>query len=171
MEKNFNVVNLNVGGKIFTTYYDTLKQASYFQELIENNKGEQASVTGEDDNQIFLIDRDETVFEEVMYYLRSLDIRVDTPEDLEKLKVEAKFFGVKELVLKVDQALQSINDEGDDDNYFLEKSDHPAERIDTEFFGSLTVGEEKNLVGKIQYKSILGKDRIDLIIKARNENQ
>lgn len=171
MKKNFKLVNLNVGGKIFTTFYDTLKQASYFQELIENKKGEQASVTGEDDNQTFFIDRDKAVFEEMMYYLRSLEIRVDTLEDLEKLKIEAKFFGVKELVLKVDQALKNINNEGDDDKYFLEKSDYPAERIDTKFSGELTVGEEKNLVGKIQYKSILGKDRIDLIIKAKNENQ
>lgn len=171
MEKNFNVINLNVGGKTFTTYYDTLKRASYFQELIENKKGEQASVTGEDNNQTFFIDRDETVFEEVMYYLRSLEIRVDTLEDLEKLKIEAKFFGVKELVLKVDQALQNINDEGDDDSYFLEKSDYSTERIDMKFSGKLTGGEEKNLIEKIRYKGVDGKERIDIIFRTRNKNQ
>lgn len=171
MEKNFNVVNLNVGGKILTTYYDTLKRASYFQELIENKKGEQASVTGEDDNQTFFIDRDETVFEEVMYYLRSLEIRVDTLENLEKLKIEAKFFGVKELVLKVDQALQSINDEGDDDSYFLERDNYHTERIDIKFSGELAGGEEKNFIGKIQYKGVDGKKRIDIIVRTKNKNQ
>lgn len=34
MEENFNLINLTVGEKKFITYYDTLKQSTYFQELV-----------------------------------------------------------------------------------------------------------------------------------------
>ncbi|CAO0799211.1 unnamed protein product [Mucor circinelloides] len=105
MDNNFKLVTLNVGGKLFTTYYDTLKRSSYFQELIQNKKGEQAiAIKSDAQEESFFIDRDGDIFEAIMHYLRSCDILEKTPERLKKLKSEAAFFKFDELVMKVDQA-------------------------------------------------------------------
>ncbi|KAL9558472.1 hypothetical protein MBANPS3_000890 [Mucor bainieri] len=129
MDKNYTLVTLNVGGKTFTTYYDTLKQSSYFQKLIETKKGEQAFIIKENDEEVFFIDRDGQVFDEIMHYLRSFEIRVDAIEELEKLKIEAIFFAFTELVSKIEQALRKANDKIDNVNYCLEEAGLNADEI------------------------------------------
>ncbi|KAL9558471.1 hypothetical protein MBANPS3_000889 [Mucor bainieri] len=129
MDNNFKLITLNVGGKIFTTYYDTLKRSSYFQELVQNKKGEQAIAIEEGaQQQSFFIDRDGDTFEVIMHYLRSCDISVKTPAQLKKLKNEAAFFKFDELVLKADQALyaNACEEEG---NFEIKSMENAINRI------------------------------------------
>lgn len=169
MEKDFNLINLNVGGKKITTYYDTLKQSSYFQKLIENNEAQQALVVEQGNDQVFFIDRDADVFEEIMHYLRSFEIRFDTPEDLEKLKIEATFFDLKDLVLKVEHTLRNIYDASDEGTYHLETPDYDAKNIKMNFWGSIP-DKAKQIMGKICYVDVNGNRKVDLIVKAVDEN-
>lgn len=164
MTKEFKLINLNIGEKKFSTYDDTLTTSSYFQKLIENKRGEQATVIEKDNDQVFFIDRDGDVSEEIMHYLRSLAIRAETPEKLEKLVIEATFFDFKELVMRADQVLEDINVAGDDERFYLEDIITNAEGIMGERPGALPYTRERIILNKIYYKDKFG-DRVCLIYK------
>lgn len=106
MTNQFDVVSLNVGGKKFTTYYDTLKQSTYFQQLMSDGQASGAIIIKNDDGQIdYFIDRDGRLFEDVLNYLRSLKVCAIDREHLEKLLVEASFFKLDEMASKVQKML------------------------------------------------------------------
>lgn len=105
MEENFNLINLTVGEKKFITYYDTLKQSTYFQELVQDNIGAQAVSIEDEENQGFFVDRGGYIFEDILHYLRSCEIRQRSQEQLRKLEHEVTSCGFDELEAKANQAL------------------------------------------------------------------
>ncbi|KAL7314897.1 hypothetical protein PS15m_006412 [Mucor circinelloides] len=155
MDNNFKLVTLNVGGKLFTTYYDTLKRSSYFQELIQNKKGEQAiAIKSDAQEESFFIDRDGDIFEAIMHYLRSCDILEKTPERLKKLKSEAAFFKFDEVVMKVDQALYANLYGEDDEKKFEVKSLKSAvNEISDTTLGNLQLKEDQKVLWKYSYNA------------------
>ncbi|GAN04691.1 hypothetical protein MAM1_0071c04155 [Mucor ambiguus] len=171
MDKNSKLITLNVGGKKFITFCDTLKQSTYLQKLTETKKGDQASIIQKENEQIFFIDRDGEVFEEIMHYLRSFEIRVDTVEDLEKLKIEATFFDVKELVLEAEQTLLSISDASDDATYCLELPENDAQAVKMNFSGSMAANKtNQRIIKKFSYIDKEGSSRVVLVVEKINEN-
>ncbi|KAL9558469.1 hypothetical protein MBANPS3_000887 [Mucor bainieri] len=105
---NFKLIKLNIGGEKLTTYYDTLKQLNYFNELIANGYAESAIVTGDGDDKEYFIDRDGKAFADIMHYLRTYDIREKDLEQLRVLESEAKFFKCNDMVIKINQTIADI---------------------------------------------------------------
>ncbi|CEP19093.1 hypothetical protein [Parasitella parasitica] len=101
---NFKLINLNVGGYVCTTYYDTLKRSIYFQNLVLQEKAESAFVNGNDDKEFF-IDRDGDAFQDVMQYLRTYELPVKDIERLKILRSEATFYKFNDMVKKIDEAI------------------------------------------------------------------
>ncbi|GAN04693.1 hypothetical protein MAM1_0071c04157 [Mucor ambiguus] len=120
MDNNFKLVTLNVGGKTFITYYENLKQSDYFQDLIQNKKGEQAiAIKGKAQQESFFIDRDGDTFEAIMHYLRTYEIIEKDPDQLRILEHEAKFFKLKSMAIKINQA---IADTSNNETYAVKQS-------------------------------------------------
>lgn len=119
MGDNFKLVKLNVGGKRFITYYDTLKPSTYFQALVKNEKATGAVVIKKNGNKELFIDRDGGLFEDVMRYLRSFEVRSRDREYLEKLMHEAEFFKFHELTYKIQSILNNYIDEDNDVDFEL----------------------------------------------------
>lgn len=107
---NFKVIRLNVGGEKFITYYETLKQSVYFQELILDKKAKRAMVTGKEKNQEFFIDRDGDAFQGIMHYLRTYDIQEKGEEQIQILKYEAEFYGFHDMVKRLNQLIAKDNE-------------------------------------------------------------
>lgn len=104
------MIRLNVGGEKFITYYETLKQSAYFQELILNKKAKGAMVTGKEKNQEFFIDRDGDAFQDIMHYLRTYDIQEKGEEQIQILKYEAEFYGFHDMVKQLNQLIAKDNE-------------------------------------------------------------
>ncbi|KAG2211015.1 hypothetical protein INT46_010922 [Mucor plumbeus] len=154
MGNNFNLINLTVGGKKFITYYDTLKQSTYFQGLIQNNAGAQAApIEGEEDKHFF-IDRDGDIFEDILHYLRSYEIRQRSQEQLKKLEHESTFYGFDELKAKVNQALYNwVLDKEGDVEFSVEAIEKDAILVDSSFSENLPDMHNDNsiIVNKFKY--------------------
>ncbi|KAL9558473.1 hypothetical protein MBANPS3_000891 [Mucor bainieri] len=170
MTKEFEVIHLDVGGKKFSTYYDTLKTSIYFQELIKNKQGEQATVVGTADSPIYFIDRDGHVFQEIMHYLRSYSIRKNGEEDLKKLKVEAAFFKFNVLVAEVDRVLTEADQLEDEACYYIEDtSGKKAKFVDANGEMKLNVDTNTKIVETITFKGPNGNEQSAVIHKSSKQ--
>lgn len=156
---------MNVGGKLFTTYYDTLKRSSYFQELIQNKKGDHAiAIQVEAQQESYFIDRDGDMFEVILHYLRSCDISGKTPAQLKKLKEETAFFKFEELIMKVDQALYASSIEENKENLEVKGITDVISQIHADVTGPL-----QELDPKIIYKySYYGNSRTTSAMIVKN---
>lgn len=95
------LVRLNVGGFRFETTRDTLCRTScYFARLLS----EEWPVTTDEDGNIF-IDRDGSVFDIVLNYLRHGQLQPATRQALEKARLEAQFYALDGLTSLLDEAL------------------------------------------------------------------
>ena len=102
-----SVVNLNVGGQIYTTSLTTL--TTYSQSKLEAMFREKFS-TLKDPNGNHFIDRDGTLFRYILGFLRNGELHV--PDDFHEfglLLKEAEFFQIPALIDAVKQQMQSRN--------------------------------------------------------------
>lgn len=83
-------IKLNVGGTTYETFYSTLQHIPYFATLCDD-KGPFAPT---EDNTYF-IDRDSTVFRDILLYARSKMLRENV--DMKLLHHEAEYYGFVEL--------------------------------------------------------------------------
>ncbi|KAF1797790.1 BTB/POZ domain-containing protein [Mucor lusitanicus] len=153
MNNNFKLVTLNVGGRTFKTYYDTLKRSTYFQELIQNKKAEQAiAIESDDQQESFFIDRDGDMFEVILHYLRSCDVSVKTPAQLKKLKNEAAFYKFNELEMKADQALYASAFGGKGRNFEVHSSmKNDINKVQVDTSGPLQEKQDPKVLYKYSY--------------------
>ncbi|KAI9341612.1 hypothetical protein BD770DRAFT_447750 [Pilaira anomala] len=89
-------VRLDVGGKIFRTYIDTLKESDFLSNLANGDWSEGPSGT-----EPIFIDRDEFLFTYILMYLRTGDFNIDK-QHYENLKSEADFFLLPKMAAKID---------------------------------------------------------------------
>jgi len=96
-----DVVVINAGGQIFHTNEKTLTSIpnTYFTNLL--------STPSEDG--IYFIDRNSSIFEDILDYLRDGEIFIPTDKkELEKLKREAKFFKLVQLEEMCNKVLSTL---------------------------------------------------------------
>jgi hypothetical protein len=146
-----------------------LKQSTYFQGLIQNNAGAQAApIEGEEDKHFF-IDRDGDIFEDILHYLRSCEIRQRSQEQLKKLGHESTFYGFDELKAKVNQALYNwmLDKEGDVE-FYVKAMDAGAITVNGSFSENLPDMHDDNsiIVNKFKYHTSSLTSEIKLIIKS-----
>ncbi|KAI8637744.1 BTB/POZ protein [Parasitella parasitica] len=145
-----NLLNLNVGGQLYTTYYDTLKISLYFRNLRDNIPQPDCIRTGHKETTCYFIDRDPEVFCDIMHYLRTWEVRSNDKAYLKILQNEAKFYGFDDLVKKITNMLtDSINSDKLFKEIYLSK-DPKYLQVDfnTTKFDSL---ESQTLVQAFQY--------------------
>ncbi|KAF1797786.1 hypothetical protein V8B55DRAFT_1548854 [Mucor lusitanicus] len=166
MTKDFEVVKLDVGGKPASTYYDTLKTSTYFQELIKNKEGEQAIVIGTADEPTYFIDRDGHVFQKILHYLRSYSIRKKGQDDLKKLRVEATFFKFDALVKEIDRTLEEADDQV---TYHLKDTFGDANYIKSLGQMNINIDAKTDIVSKVSYKGPNGIEQNAFIQKSSKQ--
>ncbi|KAL9559319.1 hypothetical protein MBANPS3_000493 [Mucor bainieri] len=103
MTSEVQPVKLNVGGKLFLANYDTVKKSSV---LVDKYKTKQAQFHSNASNEnkypaleIF-IDRNGEIFQEILEYWRTQKIYPESEEGLRKLRHEADYFDVQDLVIQ-----------------------------------------------------------------------
>lgn len=99
-EVHDRIIQLNVGGQRFTTSESTLTwpgQATFFAALLSER-----IPSRKDESGAIFIDRDPKIFSIILNYLRTRDVLVDSSDLLTCVRNEALFFGITQLVTKVD---------------------------------------------------------------------
>ncbi|XP_065563547.1 BTB/POZ domain-containing protein KCTD3-like [Artemia franciscana] len=98
MSSSKEIINLNVGGKKFSTSKQTLSWIpdTFFTALLS---GRIPSLL--DENGAYFIDRDPTVFTQILGYLRTGNIMLSGEENLIQLKHEAEYYGISPLVKRL----------------------------------------------------------------------
>ena len=88
--RHYNMVKLNVGGIVYFTSKATLKK--------EDNRLSAMSLHSKAEDGSIFIDRDGKHFGTILNFLRDGHVHLPTTEDeLCKLKMEAEYYGIKEL--------------------------------------------------------------------------
>ncbi|CAO0801909.1 unnamed protein product [Mucor circinelloides] len=123
MTNQVQLVKLNVGGKLFLINCDTVKKSDVLVDKYKEKQAHiQANTTNASDDkehtplEIFF-DRNGEVFQDILEYWRSQRIRPDDQEGLRKLRHEANYFSVQDLVSKVDELLEQYDGNVDDFDY------------------------------------------------------
>lgn len=109
-----HLIVLDVGGKTFKTSRSTLLMSGsgYFHgrfttgETLSNNSQDQKDLS-----LLLFIDRDGSLFDEVLFYMRTGNLRAKTkmaPSLLMDLKVEAAYYAYDQLATSCQQALNSL---------------------------------------------------------------
>jgi hypothetical protein len=115
-----SIININVGGQHFTTSLATLTR---FPETMLGSmfSGRHKLVT--DDSGHFFIDRDGSHFLYVLNFLRNPSVfdpsELDAPS-MEKLKIEADFYGIADLMFPKQEAIPSKKNEKGTATTFLQ---------------------------------------------------
>ncbi|KAK4512620.1 TOM (translocase of outer membrane) complex component [Mucor velutinosus] len=131
MASEVQLLKLNVGGKLFLINYDTIKKSSV---LLDKYKKKQAqthhsnagiSVINENKPPVLeiFIDRNGEIFQDILEYWRSQKIYSKTEEGLRKLRHEADYFDIQDLVREVNDLLERYDN--DDDDYDYQVIQHP----------------------------------------------
>ena len=107
-------ITLNVGGKIFQTTKTTLKMsgAGYFEALFRTGPSLSKAVNDNDSKNVLFMDRDGSIFDDVLYFMRCSKLRPQTRVSLsllEELKTEAEFLSYVDLVEACDFAIHKLN--------------------------------------------------------------
>lgn len=96
------IVQLNMGGHYFSTTRATLLQSgsSYFARLLEDDNDDDVCMTGalRDEQGRLFIDRDPTLFAQILDYLRNLDNFSVDSQERDKLHKEALYYQLDGLV-------------------------------------------------------------------------
>lgn len=98
------LVQINVGGMIYTTYLETLAQLPYFKTLLKTHKKET----------VYFVDREGVFFNYVLNFVRYNQLCLFGAEDrnfLELLKQDASFYGCTELVAKINKQVEHWKNE------------------------------------------------------------
>ncbi|CAH8430974.1 unnamed protein product [Schistosoma intercalatum] len=97
MSKRCDIVNLNVGGRKFSTSRNTLlwNKNSFFSILLDG-----ALPTLRDESGAIFIDRDPDMFSVILNYLRTSEVNLNGV-DINSLKNEAQFYALDSLVKKL----------------------------------------------------------------------
>ncbi|CAH8287543.1 unnamed protein product, partial [Schistosoma turkestanicum] len=97
MNKRCDIVNLNVGGRKFSTSRNTLlwNKNSFFSILLDG-----ALPTMRDESGAIFIDRDPDMFSIILNYLRTSELNLNGV-DINSLKNEAQFYALDSLVRKL----------------------------------------------------------------------
>jgi len=112
METSTGIIELNVGGQVFSTTRDTLMSAgdSFFSSLVGGDFGVHRDTRG-----LPFIDRDPKLFRHVLNYLRSqctsLALDKESKAQLAALQAEAEFYQVSPLIKEVQCRMACINRE------------------------------------------------------------
>lgn len=117
---NNTIVKLNVGGKLFKTFYSTLSTSTFFQNLL--NKDVMESKTIINDGEIF-IDRSAILFRDILLFLRTSIIFAFDIDKLNALQLEAEYYQIESMIQAV-QASINENSEHKDDHTLLYESFH-----------------------------------------------
>jgi hypothetical protein len=100
-----SIVNLNVGGVLYTTTRDTLlKHESFFSGLLSNNFSSMI-----DNNNNIFIDRSGELFKYVLEFLRNITLPKRALADkalLEELLQEAEFYCIEQLIAEIKSKLE-----------------------------------------------------------------
>lgn len=131
MTNELQLVKLNVGGKLFLINRETIKKSSVLVEIIKKKQEQTHSndangnAVGENEHPILevFIDRNGEIFQDILEYWRSQKIYTESEEVLRKLRHEADYFNVQDLIHKVDGLLEQY-DENDED-YDYQVIQHP----------------------------------------------
>ncbi|KAG2211019.1 hypothetical protein INT46_010926 [Mucor plumbeus] len=115
---NNTIVKLNVGGKLFKTFYSTLSTSTFFQNLL--NKDVMESKTIINDGEIF-IDRSAILFRDILLFLRTSIIFAFDIDKLNALQLEAEYYQIESMIQAV-QASINENSEHKDDHTLLYSS-------------------------------------------------
>jgi hypothetical protein len=99
------VIELNVGGVVFSTTESTLCSAgtSFFTSLLGDDFSSKKS-TSDSHNRLF-IDRDGALFKPILNWLRTGVMEVELPLTLQMVLREAQFFSLSGLVSEIEAAL------------------------------------------------------------------
>ncbi|GAN11181.1 hypothetical protein MAM1_0497d10739 [Mucor ambiguus] len=96
------LIHLNVGGKRFVSTYETLRGCKYLDNLIKSNSKNPETLP-----EIF-INRDGSLFRQVLFYLRTGLVFPDDKQGIEQLLSEATFYQFQEMVYAVQEQLDKI---------------------------------------------------------------
>jgi hypothetical protein len=103
MNKDHQIIDLNVGGTLYTTQLKTLlsEPNSIFSDIFETKKLEEIR----DGNNRLFIDRDGLLFRYILEYLRNkkLIIQVDDINEKIRLKNEAEYYKLSNLIKLLEQ--------------------------------------------------------------------
>ncbi|GAN04690.1 hypothetical protein MAM1_0071c04154 [Mucor ambiguus] len=102
-----------------------------------------------------------------MHYLRSYSFRKKGREDLEKLKVEAKFFKFDALVTEVNRALIEIDQSEDEAVYYVEDIIANESKVEALMEGILKIDMKSETVTKIPYQGVNNEQHV--FIKKSNK--
>jgi hypothetical protein len=96
MNKNQQIIDLNVGGVFYATQLKTLlsEPNSIFSDIFETKKLEEIR----DGNNRLFIDRDGSLFRYILDYLRNKILLIDDLNEKIRLKIEAEYFKLPNLV-------------------------------------------------------------------------
>lgn len=96
-------VRLNVGGKLFVTMKQTLSSSPYFTRLLQDDE---RMPNAEDGSHVYFVDRDPDRFAKILNYLRDGSLCKCKNDNLEELRTEADFYGLDDLVQKIDELVE-----------------------------------------------------------------
>ncbi|KAG1502218.1 hypothetical protein G6F54_002511 [Rhizopus delemar] len=106
MSKIDKLLKLYVGGIPYYTYHDTLRRSPYFMNLLDGEMKKKTFVNGDE----IFIDRNGQLFEHVIEYLRtgSLESIEDDIKSLNKLREEAEYYQLKDLIDAINGLVEGI---------------------------------------------------------------
>ncbi|KAI8637743.1 BTB/POZ protein [Parasitella parasitica] len=99
----YSFIQINVGGKKFTTLYKRLDKSMYFRELIRCNQKVLSS------QKEIIIDRDGDIFRQVLLYLRTGLILANDKRAVKLLLTEAEFYQCEELAFALENKLDELS--------------------------------------------------------------
>ncbi|KAL7324239.1 hypothetical protein PS15p_210773 [Mucor circinelloides] len=103
-----NLMKLNIGGQMFTTYCDTLIDSSYLQNLEQGvPQSDAIRITDDKEPAIYFIDRDPEILQYIMTYLKTWKMHSTDEHYLRILQREALFYGFDDMVKRIDQMLST----------------------------------------------------------------
>ncbi|GAN11777.1 hypothetical protein MAM1_0937c11373 [Mucor ambiguus] len=124
------LVKLNVGGKFFLINYDTISKSSvlvdkYLKGQAQTDSNASSNAINENKYPVLeiFIDRNGEIFQYILEYLRSQKVYPKSEEGLRKLRHEADYFNLQDLVRTVNVFLEQYDD--NDENYDYQVIQHP----------------------------------------------
>lgn len=113
-----SIIELNVGGQLFTTFHKTLAQSKYFVNLL--SKDSLSGKTMTDKNEIF-IDCNGRLFSNILFYLRTHSVFAKDIDMLRLLQEEAKFYQLDAMVEVSEQEIKNLSENDNQKVQFIVK--------------------------------------------------
>lgn len=102
-----SIVKLNVGGASFATFYKTLTQSNFFENILAENALNSKTMTS---NTEIFIDRSGKLFTDILYYLRTHSVFANEIDTLCLLREEAKYYQLEEAAEVFEQEMESLSE-------------------------------------------------------------